>query len=89
MPRFPDPVKYHAAVYLMRVIDWSNQKNVKPLLEIEQAAISVPLEGLGLASPIGSILTHPLIGDTFDCVISILKTNLYPPQTSKLHLAQT
>lgn len=57
---FPDSVRYHAAVHLMRLVDWCAQKDVKMWIELEQAAVPVPLEGLVL----GKSHSHPNWTDT-------------------------
>lgn len=43
---FPDPVKYHEASLLARVVDWCVLQKKKPWVHMEQAMIEIPLEGL-------------------------------------------
>lgn len=63
---FPDPVKYHEAAHLARVVDWCVLQK-KPWVHMEQTTVALPLEGLAWLSDTDTpqtVKSHPMVGAT-------------------------
>lgn len=63
---FPDPVGYHEAIHLTRVLDWCTSQK-KTWVQTEQATSEIPLEGLAwLPNTVipKVVKQHPMVGAT-------------------------
>lgn len=77
---FPDPVGYHKASHLARVVDWCKPHRDKPWIHLEQAMIAVPLGGLvwlAKADIPQAVRKHPTVGATLRVTRKIFKKLRY------------
>lgn len=73
---FPDPVGYYEASHLARVVDWCVLQKDKPLIHMEQATITIPLEGIVWLSDVEipqAVRRHPTVGATLRSIKKIFK----------------